>query len=46
MITQRDIDLWRVEAKGLIRKMVAEWLKNYLGKRVKNVPQLAPKTGY
>lgn len=35
-ITQRDIDIWRVESKALILKMFEEWRKNYLGKRAKD----------
>ncbi len=37
-ITQRDIDIWRVEAKEMIRQMFEEWRKDYLGKRL-NVPK-------
>jgi hypothetical protein len=35
-VTQRDIDIWRVEAKATILKLFEEWRKNYLGKRVKD----------
>jgi hypothetical protein len=44
-ISQRDIDIWRVEAKALIRQMMTEWLKNYLGKRGKDAKSL-PKAQY
>jgi len=33
VVTQRDIDIWRVEAKEKIRKMYEDWRKDYLGRR-------------
>ena len=32
-VTQRDIDLWRIEAQEKIRKMYQDWRKDYLGRR-------------
>ena len=35
MITQRKLDLWRVESQERIRKMIEEWKRDYLGKRMR-----------
>lgn len=47
-VTQRDIDIWRVEAKATILKLFEEWRKNYLGKRGNDAgtPTRAPKANY
>lgn len=39
MITQRDLDIWRVEAQVLTRRLFEEWRRSYLGRRGgENVP--------
>jgi hypothetical protein len=47
-ITQRDIDIWRVEAKATILRLFEEWRKNYLGKRGNDAgtSARAPKAQY
>lgn len=43
MVTQRDIDIWRIEAKEKIRKMYEDWRKDYLGRRMNINPGYAAR---
>ena len=43
MITQRKLDLWRVESQERIRKMFEEWQRDYLGKRMDINPGYAAR---
>lgn len=36
MMTQRDLDIARVEAKVKVMELVQQWQKDFLGKRAKN----------
>ena len=43
MITQRKLDLWRVESQERIRKMFEEWQRDYLGNRMDINPGYAAR---
>ena len=42
-VTQRQIDIWRVEAQERIRKMYEAWQKDYLDRRMREKDARRPE---